>query len=224
MIRRPPRSTLFPYTTLFRSLQQVLVARDDDDLVDVQRERLVDQRGQDVVGLVPRHLDHRRSQRREQPPHERELANEVFGHRRAGGLVVREEMIPEGRPRRIPGDPEVLGLLLADELPQHRGQDQHGVARYTLGRREIADRVIRAEQVRVAVDDVEAAHPTCSVYAARTAGVRRPYSLIKASRDPRPSAVATRAGMEPASSMVSGGRADWSLRGAGPRRKKHTGS
>src|SRR2546426_2681671 len=26
MIRRPPRSTLFPYTTLFRSLQQELVA------------------------------------------------------------------------------------------------------------------------------------------------------------------------------------------------------
>src|SRR2546430_11470236 len=25
MIRRPPRSTLFPYTTLFRSLRQVLV-------------------------------------------------------------------------------------------------------------------------------------------------------------------------------------------------------
>src|SRR5258705_8137351 len=27
MIRRPPRSTLFPYTTLFRSLIRVLVAR-----------------------------------------------------------------------------------------------------------------------------------------------------------------------------------------------------
>src|SRR5258708_11654111 len=27
MIRRPPRSTLFPYTTLFRSHQQVLVGR-----------------------------------------------------------------------------------------------------------------------------------------------------------------------------------------------------
>src|SRR3712207_6981944 len=26
MIRRPPRSTLFPYTTLFRSMQQVLEA------------------------------------------------------------------------------------------------------------------------------------------------------------------------------------------------------
>src|SRR5438876_3848791 len=28
MIRRPPRSTLFPYTTLFRSLAQVLDARE----------------------------------------------------------------------------------------------------------------------------------------------------------------------------------------------------
>src|SRR3712207_8559462 len=27
MIRRPPRSTLFPYTTLFRSREQLLVAR-----------------------------------------------------------------------------------------------------------------------------------------------------------------------------------------------------
>src|SRR3712207_7354426 len=33
MIRRPPRSTLFPYTTLFRSI---------DDLVDRMRERLGD--------------------------------------------------------------------------------------------------------------------------------------------------------------------------------------
>src|SRR2546429_3268838 len=29
MIRRPPRSTLFPYTTLFRSQQAVREARDD---------------------------------------------------------------------------------------------------------------------------------------------------------------------------------------------------
>src|SRR2546426_3180833 len=29
MIRRPPRSTLFPYTTLFRSLEQVRIARVD---------------------------------------------------------------------------------------------------------------------------------------------------------------------------------------------------
>src|SRR3712207_7466910 len=39
MIRRPPRSTLFPYTTLFRSrgVLDAVVRRqaDDDDLVDV---------------------------------------------------------------------------------------------------------------------------------------------------------------------------------------------
>src|SRR2546426_11829355 len=45
MIRRPPRSTLFPYTTLFRSLEnnQVQKALDDlaattKQLLDVERE------------------------------------------------------------------------------------------------------------------------------------------------------------------------------------------
>src|SRR2546422_8188952 len=37
MIRRPPRSTLFPYTTLFRSLQRPL--SDDEALQVLQRER-----------------------------------------------------------------------------------------------------------------------------------------------------------------------------------------
>src|SRR5258708_19334805 len=31
MIRRPPRSTLFPYTTLFRSVQQPLIVRHHED-------------------------------------------------------------------------------------------------------------------------------------------------------------------------------------------------
>src|SRR3712207_7316532 len=38
MIRRPPRSTLFPYTTLFRSLALVERARDDARAED-ERER-----------------------------------------------------------------------------------------------------------------------------------------------------------------------------------------
>src|SRR3712207_7522497 len=32
MIRRPPRSTLFPYTTLFRSIQQASLPKDVPDL------------------------------------------------------------------------------------------------------------------------------------------------------------------------------------------------
>src|SRR3712207_8909490 len=41
MIRRPPRSTLFPYTTLFRSEQRVLA---DDDVLEPELRVLVDER------------------------------------------------------------------------------------------------------------------------------------------------------------------------------------
>src|SRR3712207_9135821 len=57
MIRRPPRSTLFPYTTLFRSLVEVgLVGRllvADDDLVGLVLGRLVLFLLGDVVGALP---------------------------------------------------------------------------------------------------------------------------------------------------------------------------
>src|SRR5256885_7415896 len=49
MIRRPPRSTLFPYTTLFRSLAE-------DRLVQTQFAADAEgaQRGLDRAGLVPK--------------------------------------------------------------------------------------------------------------------------------------------------------------------------
>src|SRR3712207_8447308 len=39
MIRRPPRSTLFPYTTLFRSTSPLSLSTDDLDPAAVERER-----------------------------------------------------------------------------------------------------------------------------------------------------------------------------------------
>src|SRR2546430_3429492 len=46
MIRRPPRSTLFPYTTLFRSV----LRRGVDDDVGAERQRLLEvRRGERVV-------------------------------------------------------------------------------------------------------------------------------------------------------------------------------
>src|SRR2546430_8327108 len=48
MIRRPPRSTLFPYTTLFRSRLQRWVRR-DDDLVRASRGDGVHRREERVV-------------------------------------------------------------------------------------------------------------------------------------------------------------------------------
>src|SRR3712207_8290951 len=59
MIRRPPRSTLFPYTTLFRSDPAVATAlRITFDGVEVQRDLLVGvgggRRGRGAVGGVGR--------------------------------------------------------------------------------------------------------------------------------------------------------------------------
>src|SRR5256885_6086448 len=48
MIRRPPRSTLFPYTTLFRSTSSRVGGRELDDLV----------RGVDVTKLDDRSEEH----------------------------------------------------------------------------------------------------------------------------------------------------------------------
>src|SRR5258705_4191326 len=42
MIRRPPRSTLFPYTTLFRSTQKKANGNGDRDAVTQEVERIVE--------------------------------------------------------------------------------------------------------------------------------------------------------------------------------------
>src|SRR3712207_6899781 len=52
MIRRPPRSTLFPYTTLFRSPEELLAAEDPGvGGADVGRDE-VPRLPREVVGLV----------------------------------------------------------------------------------------------------------------------------------------------------------------------------
>src|SRR5256885_12678611 len=51
MIRRPPRSTLFPYTTLFRSL-----GRDLDDARSEDHEGPEDERMEDARVPLPRNL------------------------------------------------------------------------------------------------------------------------------------------------------------------------
>src|SRR2546430_15271420 len=52
MIRRPPRSTLFPYTTLFRSVVNRHVARDgpphDDGAARLEIDRLLARRAQQL--------------------------------------------------------------------------------------------------------------------------------------------------------------------------------
>src|SRR5436309_12028135 len=59
MIRPPPRSTLFPYTTLFRSQRQV-DRRVEDAVIMLAVARAGAQRGDAEPGLVGRNRDHAR--------------------------------------------------------------------------------------------------------------------------------------------------------------------
>src|SRR2546430_13484489 len=55
MIRRPPRSTLFPYTTLFRSLEIYVPyppATQADHGVPVARERQLEDHAEDAIVVV----------------------------------------------------------------------------------------------------------------------------------------------------------------------------
>src|SRR5689334_23895146 len=69
MIRRPPRSTLFPYTTLFRSLEEHVFASPDPELLrmilslkrDIASLRRVVQPQRDVVGRLARREDRKRT-------------------------------------------------------------------------------------------------------------------------------------------------------------------
>src|SRR3712207_7821662 len=68
MIRRPPRSTLFPYTTLFRSVDAVLDERESrfarhgiDSMADYRRRRAAGEFADDPFGdvfLVVRSEEH----------------------------------------------------------------------------------------------------------------------------------------------------------------------
>src|SRR3712207_9527518 len=55
MIRRPPRSTLFPYTTLFRSRRclEVFAQYDDLDLLVIQTRGLLAARDFDLMRRIP---------------------------------------------------------------------------------------------------------------------------------------------------------------------------
>src|SRR5690242_21515004 len=75
MIRRPPRSTLFPYTTLFRSL----AAKPDDDAGDASAGQPGRQGGEDQAGQARRQPKRRAAWRPDQQRSE-EHTSELQSH------------------------------------------------------------------------------------------------------------------------------------------------
>src|SRR2546430_12322952 len=62
MIRRPPRSTLFPYTTLFRSLEERAEPRAEVERSAFESHGATEPRGRDGGERPPRQLAHGRSE------------------------------------------------------------------------------------------------------------------------------------------------------------------
>src|SRR3989449_9085694 len=94
MIRRPPRSTLFPYTTLFRS-EAVDPPRDHGDAVDLPR------RSDQLLGAGARHLDLERRQLLLEQPLLLEQLSEPLGHLERRDL---EDLRRLAEHRLLPGD------------------------------------------------------------------------------------------------------------------------
>src|SRR2546430_13451277 len=63
MIRRPPRSTLFPYTTLFRSRRPLGAFHHADDLSPSPKELQAMREGPEIPTLPVSHLGDRKSTR-----------------------------------------------------------------------------------------------------------------------------------------------------------------
>src|SRR2546430_2899066 len=136
MIRRPPRSTLFPYTTLFRSLGVPTGAM--NQLRDAVRLAAGDARVHDALGQSLRVVGARRAARREFEEAARLDPGEARYHVDLAGLLL-DAGQPEAAVERLRQAPRLkppsseIRLLLATAL--QRARAMNGLAReYTDGR------------------------------------------------------------------------------------------
>src|SRR3989441_4949105 len=74
MIRRPPRSTLFPYTTLFRSVQTAQVGRETSGLPRTEPAQPAGSSGRGLLGRV----DHVLSNTQRSEEHTSELQSLAY--------------------------------------------------------------------------------------------------------------------------------------------------
>ena len=118
---------------VLHELEAVAVARDDDDL-GLALRRLGGQRGDDVVGLEARRLHHGDGEGRHHLTDHVELRREQPGGLGPAGLVVLEDLVPEGGARGVEGHRQGRGALLPDQVHQHGGEAVHRVGDHARSR------------------------------------------------------------------------------------------
>ena len=69
----------------------------------------------------------------------RHLSAQGVGHLGPRALVVGEVAVAEGTALRVPGDGQVIRLLVPDQLEQHVGESEEGIGRQPLRVRHSAD-------------------------------------------------------------------------------------
>src|SRR3989449_8047027 len=133
MIRRPPRSTLFPYTTLFRSPSEQRLERCAGDLIGEPRAHEIE------LGL-----------------NEGGLGSEHVEYRRDPGAIPRldDAQVLAGEPYRVAGERDVLlGDVQAPEQPLSFGAGQ--ALRIRRRRRGDLGRALRLGDGRLAHESIQ---------------------------------------------------------------------
>ena len=135
-------------------LGQVLVARRHEHIQLVGRRRGA-QRADHVVRLDALDLQQGQTHGPDRVEDGRDLRAQLVGHRRAGGLVLRVDVVAEGLAGRVEHDADSRARVLADELVDHRQDAVQGAGGLTLRVAQARQRMERPVQVGRSIDKYE---------------------------------------------------------------------
>ena len=122
--------------------------------------------GDDVVGLEAQQIDGFDPERGNHLAHQPHLLAEDVGGRLALRLVLGVGDVPERRLRAVEGDDHAVGVVILDEVDQHRREAEHCVGHLAARRRHVGRQGEEgAVRERVAVDQQDGSHvlPTLRV-------------------------------------------------------------
>ena len=159
-------------------LRHVLVAG-RDQRVDALFGRLLRQGPDHVIGLDAVDDQQRQAHGADDVERRFDLHTQLFGHRRAVGLVFRIQRVAEGLARGIEHHRDVRGLIVGDQLAQHVDHTDGGAGRLALRVGQWRQRVEGPKQVGRAVDQDERGS-ICHrrrILRPRAAAVRSPRDL-----------------------------------------------
>ena len=115
--------------------------------------RRAGERPDQIVGFPVRHPDHWDAQPVEDFVHQRQLHDQVVGHRLPIFLVVGEGLVPFFGSADIEGHSNAIGVVILEQLAQHLGESVHRVGGQARRVGQATDRKVGAVDVVGTVDD-----------------------------------------------------------------------